>query len=238
MQGFIFDQSFFGSTDLERFLQIAPSLQVNPGDALKLDANSKLAFVAATDKCDYVANTLKLVGLPNLNATSTPLGPQITSGAADFTYIRCTPAGAGDIIYATSFVPLTTAVDPAVVSSTTTSVTFVLTAGASNDLQGGLIYIPQLDETHTIISNSYAGGNVTINVNEPWGWSVATPNGVTLPTTYTVRVVPWGFKSKTVQFGSTPQRTISNTIAGATGGNIIIHDVDMKRMIVKVRFAP
>ena len=211
MAGFRYIKSRAGTTDVARKkLQIAASATVAKNDALEF-VDGKLKRVnAATDSPKYIA------------------GEDATATATSITKIHVIDCAESMSLFEVDFTPLIngTACNS---NSTATQVVVALTDGTTDDLKGGLVYIPELNETRIITGNTYSSNVVTITVAEAFSTAPTT--------THTCRVVPFGFGTTALKLhASNMHNAISSAIADITGGKVSIYDVDMEKKVATVFF--
>lgn len=210
---FTWIKSLFGNTDIAhpRKLRLAPSKTVLKGDMLAF-SNGKLDFIAAGGTPDYQALEDK------------------TSTANSVTEIWVKPVVKLVDIFE---VPLTPVVNGTYCNSnsTATQVLVALADGSSSDLVGAIVYIVELNEWRIITANTYSSNVVTITVNE--AFSIAPT------TTHRAYVFNIGFGSNAVKAdATTPQRGIGNARADASGGKLVVFDMEPKNKTAHVMFKP
>lgn len=203
MAGFRFFASRAGTRDIMREVQIAASATVQKGDALEFVSGKAKRVNAAAD-------TVRCIAAEDATSTATSLTkiPVIDVFGA---------------IFETDITPLLD--DVAISASTTTTITAAMSAGATDDLVGGIVYANGL---HRIISgNTYGGGNVVITVLEAFP---SAPTG-------NVRLVPFGYGTVANKLhASTMYNAISTAIADISGGTVAIHDVLLDKKVARVYF--
>jgi hypothetical protein len=210
MAGFKYKKSRAGTTDVQRpKLQMIASGTITKGDALEF-ASGKL------QRCSAQADTVRFIADEDATSTATSL-----------TKLAVIDTGAGLNVFEVAFTPLVngTACES---NASTTTVKVALTDGSQDDLVGGLVYVPELDETRIITANTYSSNVVTITVAE--AFSVAPT------TTHTCRIVPFGFGTTALKLHSTPYNGISAAIADISGGKVSVYNVNMKDRTAEVCF--
>jgi len=209
--------SFFGNTDYtkQQKVLLAPSQTIVRGQLLKLDTAGRATAATSAAVVDFVADEA---------ATST---------STSATYIRVKHAGKGLAIWETALSLITGASDVlCTVAGSTTTATFACTAGSSNDMIGGEIYIPSTGELRRITANTYSSGNCTVTVVTPFADA---------PTTSTyVRVSAIGPGDKAVQLDqSNPSTLIGGAVIGdKTGGKVTCHEIDLIKKVGRFTFNP
>lgn len=192
--------SYFGNSDLDVGFnkQIAASATVLKGQPLTLAAIGKLGLSTVAQIVDYIWD----------DADTTSTSTSLTTG-------KVIPAGKGVVIWKAALNLITGASDVlCTVTGSTTTATFACTAGSSNDMIGGVIYLPYSDEPRLISANTYSGGNCTVTWIEP----VAVA-----PTTATyIRVSCIGPGDKAVQLSATGGTAGGAVIADKTGGKLSV----------------
>jgi hypothetical protein len=212
---FRYFKSLSGEIDTIRELELAPSLVVLRGDLLKM-VNGKLALVDTdTDKPDYVAR---------VDVTSTATGGEKAEVA---------PALRGEGVWKTNISATFSGVAVAAGSSTTAA---EITAAAVliSTFIGGLMYCVELNEVRVITANTATGGggagagNVIFTATVPFSQTTLGK---------TVRVIAAGLSDIAVKLdATTPRRGINVAVAGVSGGNTTIYDVDMSKLEAQVVF--
>lgn len=199
--------STFGETEILEYYELAASQTILAGDPLKFDTLGKLTAIAAqTDVVHCVAKT---------NGTST---------STSKTTIPVVMTRGGLQHFSTIFTPLLD--DIAVNSGSTTTILAALTDGSADDLNGGTVYVKELDEQRVILDSSYSSNVVTITVLTPFSQAVDN--------TMTVRMVPFGAGDSAVKLLATTFRGISAVRADQSSGKLSVFAVDMpkKRAII------
>lgn len=211
MAGFRYNNSRGGLRDVSRTkLQMKASASISKGDALEFASGKLQRVSAATDIPRYIA------------------AESATSTATSLTLVDVIDTALGLALFDVDITPLVngTACES---NSTTTTVKVALADGSSSDLVGGLVYIPELNETRIITANTYSSNVVTITVAE--AFSVAPT------TTHTCRLVPFGFGTVDMKLHATNfYNSISVIRAELGSGHVVIHDVDMEKKVATVCF--
>lgn len=210
MAGFNFLKSVGGQRDIPVKLQMIASGTITKGDALEFASGKLQRCNGQTDKPLFIA------------------AEDATSTSTSLTKVACYPHGAGQSIFEVAHTPL---VDGVACNSnaSTTTVICALTDGSTSDLVGGLVYIPELDQTRVITANTYSSNVVTITVAE--AFTVAPT------TTHTARITAFGFGTTALKLdGTNYHKAISSARADITGGNVRVWDVDLKNKVVQVVF--
>lgn len=204
---FNFHKSRVGDCDIIREdRQLGASLTVLAGDLLQ-ESNGKLIFATA-------AGTPRFLALEDK-----------TSGATDIVFIKVLDLSL--CLLKHGITPLLD--EAAVVSGTTTTVTAALSAGSTNDLVGGVVYLKEQDAHRIITANTYGSGNVVITFLEPLDRAPVAGEKVSM--------VPFGPSDQAVKLASSnPQRNISTAIADLSGGKMAVEEVrlDKKDIICRV----
>ena len=118
----------------------------------------------------------------------------------------------------------------AIKSVTSTTVIVVTAAGSSNDYRGGQLYIPELDQQRTIVTDVVNGGDHTFTVVPPF---------TVLPVAnQTVRVLPWSKGNVQIKLSASTGAPmgVSTAVADKTGGKVKIEGVNLKDLKVRVSF--
>lgn len=209
MSGFSFVPMGDG-TDITVKQPLAPSQTVAKGDAL-IRTNGLL----------YVASSA--TGLVNAIAKEA-----ITSASTESPDIKVTLVK-GKIFS----VPISVFVDDITCDSNSTANLAVATnatfSGVANDaFNGGVLYSKELDEQAVIIDSATSTNTVT--------FTLAKDMSEALSTSHTIRVCLFGINDTTVQLGSTPKNSLSQSVAGLSSGKVSIHKVDLKARIAFVSF--
>lgn len=145
------------------------------------------------------------------------------SSTDDIVKVAVIPAGNKLSVWEIGITPL---LDDAVASSgSTTTAVATLSSGSSDDLVGGTVFVN--GEQRVISANTYGGGNVTITVAEPFSRAVASGD--------LVRMVPYGVGFD-IRLHASSGTAVLNTIAGASGGQVHVRKVDLKRKKIEVVF--
>lgn len=205
---FTFIRSRDGNTDIIRDdLQLKVSGVAAIGDGLEF-TNGKL------QRCNAQADTPEYVAIEAATATSTSL-----------TTLKVIEVGRS--VFQVAITPLVDALTAS--SGSTTTAVCVLSAGSTDDMVGGTVYIKETNEHRIISGNTYSGGNVTFTWIEPTARAVASGD--------TVSAVPYGPGTRALKLNSsTPYSGLSNAIADITGGNARVRKVDLKNKKVDVYF--
>lgn len=205
---FTYIRSRDGNTDIIRDdLQLKVSGTCSIGDALEF-ASGKLQRASAQD------DTPEYVALEAATATSTSL-----------TTVKVIEVGRS--VFQVGITPLLN--ESTCSSGSTTTAVCTMSAGSSNDMVGGVVYIKDTNEHRIISANSYGGGNVTITWVEPTSSAVASGT--------VISAVPYGPGTRALKLNSsTPYSGLSNAIADITGGSARVRKVDLKKKVVDVYF--
>lgn len=207
MAGFRFDnRALLGSDVRYDHLELAPSLSVVKGDALKL-SNGKLALCGTTDKAQFVADEDKV------------------SGAADIVKIRVIPTLHGLALFNLKISPIAKDVSATGTTSQIKIADDITGDGTDNDMRGGIVRVVSTGERRIITGNTYSGGVNTLAFSQPLKAALAVGDDVEL--------VLFGPGLATVRFNGEDSIVI-NDVAGMAGGNIGIFDVsdDLKEVLV------
>lgn len=205
--------SFFyepgSDTEIAEIYELGASLSVVEGEPGLFSSGKAIKCSGQTDKPDFIFAEAKV------------------SGAADLVLVRVIPTLRGFRRFSTIFTPLVNGL-AAQSGSSETVVKVALTDGSADDLNGGLVYIPELDEVRNILDSSYSSNVVTITVLTAFSRAITVND--------TVVVVPFnvGYSPK---LKSSTFDTISNAIADKNNGYCKLHKIDMKRKRAKVCFA-
>lgn len=118
------------------------------------------------------------------------------------------------------------------IKTVTNATTIVVTAaGSSNDYRGGQLYIPEIDQQRTIVSDTANAGDHTF---------VVTPAFTVLPvaTSNTVRVLPWSKGNVQIKLSASTGAPmgVSTAVADKSGGKVKIESVNLKDLKVRVSF--
>lgn len=210
MGGFRLDHTLFGADIPYEHLQLAPSQDVNPGDALKL-VYGKLALAGTTDKVYAVAQQ------------------KVASSATNLKQIRIKLACRGLAVFrkdiSLSELTALANTDPLNVKLTQGD---IAGDGNANDLRGGYVLRVSTGERRMIASNSYGSSINTIVVAEPFSSPVAVGEKV--------KVLPLGASDVTVQLNG--EDAVALTIAGRSSGNLSIFEVGPLLDYILVTFNP
>lgn len=111
-------------------------------------------------------------------------------------------------------------------SNSTANLALVTAAGSTGDYNNGTCYCPEIDDgMHIITDDTVNTGVHTFTVVPPFRRAPSTGD--------TLRVVPFSKGVSTVKFNSsTPSQLIGTAVADKTGGQVKIHDVDLKNLLV------
>lgn len=205
--------SFFyepgSDTEIAETYELGASLSVLEGEPGVFSSGKAIKCTSQTDKPDFIFAEDK------------------ESDADDLVMVRVIPTIRGFRRISTIFTPLVNGL-AAQSNASDTVVKVALTDGSADDLNGGLVYIPELDECRNILDSSYSSNVVTLTVLTPFKRAVTTGD--------TVVVVPFnvGYSPK---LKATTFDSISSAIADKNNGYCKIHKVDMKRKRAKVCFA-
>jgi hypothetical protein len=180
--------------------------------------------VTKGDLLEFVDGKLKKIN------SQTDTAKYIAAEDGDYTSGSITKIDVIDVFGAIAEVAFTPLVDGTACNSnaSTTTVKVALTDATNDDLNGGLVYIPELDETRVITDSAYSSNVVTITVGE--AFSVAPT------TTHTCKVIPFNVGAKPKYHASTMYNTLSTVQADRTGGTCTVYNVDMKKEVAEVIF--
>lgn len=114
-------------------------------------------------------------------------------------------------------------------NSDATKVVLTLASLNDNDLIGGQVYIPELDEQRVITEHDESGAVQTLTVTPAFRRAVTTGD--------TILAVPQSVGDVQVKLDpSNPHLRVAVTIAGLAGGHIQIDGVDLKNKKIEVIF--
>jgi hypothetical protein len=150
----------------------------------------------------------------------------VSSGASDIVKPDVISVGGGQSIFECSITPFVN--DGVVISGSTTTVVVDDPGSNSNDfMNGGMVWIKELDEQRVILDSAVSGGNITITVGEAFSRAPAAGE--------TVRATVVGLATIAGRMNSTSDGLDTEL---ATGGKVTYHKIDLKRKMAEVSFNP
>lgn len=198
-----------GDTEIADILELGNSQTVVKGELGKYSSGKAILLSSQTDKPDFIFDEDK------------------TIDSDDIYMIRVIPTLRGFRRISTIFTPI---VNEVAANSNASDVTVkcALADGDADDMNGGLVYIPELDEVRNILDSSYSSNVLTITVNKAFSRAVTTGD--------TVVAVPFnvGFSPKLL---TSTYRSISSVRADKNNGYCKLMRVDLKRRKATVCFA-